>query len=99
MTGAGIDFDPLLPWEIIGALGGLALLGVLFAAWRRLGGWWLRFLGLAILVLAMTGPQLRQEERKGLPSVAFIVVDESESTDLEDRADQIAKARETLLGR
>ncbi|MEM1278191.1 MAG: hypothetical protein AAGH74_16855, partial [Pseudomonadota bacterium] len=47
----------------------------------------------------MTGPQLRQEERKGLPSVAFIVVDESESTDLEDRADQIAKARETLLGR
>ncbi|MEM9044250.1 MAG: hypothetical protein AAGC81_06120 [Pseudomonadota bacterium] len=99
MTGAGIDFDPLLPWELICLLGGLALIGVLFAAWRQLGGWWLRFFGLALLVLAMAGPQLRQEERKGLPSVAFVVVDQSESTELEGRAEQIDEARDLLLSR
>ncbi|MEM8791969.1 MAG: hypothetical protein AAGE80_10135 [Pseudomonadota bacterium] len=99
MTGAGIDFDPLLPWEIIIVLGALALMGVLFAAYRRLDGWWLRFMGLGLLVLALAGPQLRQEERNALPSVAFIVVDQSESTELEDRAQQIAEARDILLRR
>lgn len=96
MTAAGIAFDPLLPWAIIAALGGLALAGVLWAAWRGLGGWFLRALALGLVVLALAGPQLRQEERKGLPSVAFVVTDLSESTSLQDRATQIAAASSAI---
>ena len=97
MIAAGIEFDPLLPWEAIGALGAVALVGVLSAALRGLGGWRFRLAGFGILTLALAGPQLRHEERRSLPSTAFIVVDESESTRLEDRAERIAEARDALL--
>ncbi|MBY8975371.1 hypothetical protein KHP62_06115 [Rhodobacteraceae bacterium NNCM2] len=97
MTAAGIAFDPLLPWELVAALGALALLSVIWGAWRGTSGWWLRAGALALLVLALAGPQLRQEEREGLPSVAFVVADFSESTSLEDRAAQIEAATASIL--
>ncbi|MEM1345089.1 MAG: hypothetical protein AAGI34_10990, partial [Pseudomonadota bacterium] len=72
----------------------LAVVG--FALWRRLPGWWLRALGLAVLLLALAGPQLKREQREGLETVAFLVVDQSESTTLEAREAQIAEASERL---
>ncbi|MEL6475981.1 MAG: hypothetical protein AAFR17_01535 [Pseudomonadota bacterium] len=98
MNGLGLVFDPLLPWIAIALLGVIALALVVFSALRGGAGWWLRLLGLAVLVLALAGPELRREERAGLPSVAFLVVDRSESTELEDRAAQIEAAAERITG-
>ena len=70
--------------------------GVLLALRLRLPGWWLRALALGVLVLALAGPQLREEERDALPNVAFLVVDRSSSTTLEDRTAQIEAAAEQL---
>jgi len=91
-----LSFAPLLPWLAIAVLGTVAAAFVVFAAWRGLVGWWLRALGLALLVLALAGPQLREETREGLESVAYLVVDRSESTGLEDRASQIAEAEAAI---
>jgi hypothetical protein len=91
-----IDVAPLVPWGWIALAAALAAAGTALAAWRGLAGWWLRALGLALLVIALAGPQLRREVREGLPNVGFLVIDSSESTALEDREAQIAEAAETL---
>jgi len=91
-----ISFAPLIPLGWIAALAAAVLIGVGGALWRGLPGWWLRGLGLALLVLSLAGPQLKREAREGLPSVAYLVVDRSDSTDIGARADAIAEARQTL---
>ncbi len=92
----GLTFAPLLPWPLIGVLAAVAVAGVVLALWFRLSGWWLRLLAYGVLVLALAGPQLKREERDGLPNVAFLVVDRSASTSLEDRRAQIDAAAERL---
>jgi len=96
VTDLTLTFLPALSWEAIAALAALVALGAVLALWRGLPGWALRALGLGILVLALAGPQLKREEREGLKNVAFLVVDHSESTTLEDRASQIAGVAKTL---
>jgi uncharacterized membrane protein len=92
----GLTFAPLLPWPVIAALAAVAAAGVALALWYRLSGWWLRLLAYGVLVLALAGPQLKREEREGLPNVAFLVLDRSASTTLEDRRAQIDAAAERL---
>ena len=89
-----LAFTPLLPVWLIGAIAAVSALFVLAALWRGLPGWWLRALGLGVLVLALAGPQLREEAREGLENVGFLVIDRSASTGLEDRAAQIEAAAE-----
>ena len=96
MGDLGITFAPLLAWPVIAVLAALSVAGVAAALWWRLPGWWLRALAFAVLVLALANPQLRQEERESLTNVAFLVVDRSESTTLEDRQAQIDAAAEEL---
>jgi hypothetical protein len=91
-----LAFLPELPWRVIAGLGALVAFGTAFALWRGLPGWALRGLALGLLVLALAGPQLKREEREGLNNVAFMVVDRSDSTGMEDRAAQIAAAAERL---
>jgi hypothetical protein len=92
MTRLALAFDPVLPWEIIAALGGLLLLVVLVLAWQRMRGTVLRLLASALLVLALTNPVLQREEREGLPAVVALVVDESASQRLGNRAAQTEQA-------
>ncbi|MEM7240014.1 MAG: hypothetical protein AAF501_19605, partial [Pseudomonadota bacterium] len=96
MINAGIDFDPLIAPGLVALLGAVVVIGIAWAAWRGLAGWWIRLLGLGLLVASLAGPQLRQEERQALPSIAFVVADRSESTELEDRAAQIRSAVDML---
>ena len=94
-----LAFIPELDWQLIAGLGVLVVLGTALALWRGLPGWALRAVALGLLVLTLAGPQLQREEREGLKNVGFLVVDRSDSTGLEDRADQIAQAAERLRAR
>jgi hypothetical protein len=85
-------FAPLVGWPVIWALAALAVALVALALWRGLSGWWLRALGLAALLLALANPALQDEERATLSDIVILVVDESASQSLGDRAAQTAAA-------
>ncbi len=87
-----VVFDPLLPVPVIWALCGLAALLVAFALWRGLRGWPLRGVALAVLAVALWNPALQEEDRKPLSDIVILVVDESASQGLSDRATQSAQA-------
>ncbi|AWD22640.1 hypothetical protein [Fuscovulum blasticum] len=89
---AQVVFDPLLPWAAIWALAGLALLLLALALWRGLAGWALRGLAAAVLVTALANPSLQREERQPLSDIVILVVDESTSQTLGDRAAQTGAA-------
>ena len=89
---AQVLFDPLLPWAAIWALAGLALLLLALALWRGLAGWALRGLAAAVLVTALANPSLQREERQPLSDIVILVVDESTSQTLGDRAAQTGAA-------
>jgi len=93
---SAVIFAPLLPWPVIWGLAGFAGLLLAFALWRGLAGWALRSLAAGVLVLALTGPSLQQEDRKPLSDIVLLVVDESSSQRLGDRADQVASAVESV---
>ncbi|ETW13393.1 hypothetical protein ATO8_05171 [Roseivivax marinus] len=95
MTGT-LVFDPLLPWIAIGALGGLAVLGVALALWRGLAGWGLRALAALVIVAALAQPSWQREERAPLDDIVLIVEDKSASQTLADRAGVTEDAATTL---
>ncbi len=87
-----VVFDPLLPWTVLWVGAGLALLMVIFAAWRGLRGWWLRALAAICLLAAVAQPSLQSEERRPLSDIVLMVIDESASQKIADRAAQTAEA-------
>src|SRR5690606_30428735 len=91
-----IDFAPILPWPIIAAGAVVALLLVGLLAFRRSRGTVLRALALGALILALTNPTLRQEERENLGNIAIVVMDESTSNALADRPEQAQAIRADL---
>ena len=91
MTGT-LVFDPLLPWLVLYAATGLAVLGIMVALWRGLAGWWLRGLTAAVLLLAIANPSLQEEDRAPLSDIVLAVVDDSASQRIGDRPSQTAAA-------
>lgn len=91
MTG-DVIFDPLVPWPLLWGLAAIALGGLAFAFWRRLSGWWLRALAAAVLLAAIAQPSLQSEERRPLSDIVLLLVDESASQGIGDRAAQSAAA-------
>ena len=87
-----IVFDPLLPGFALWALAGLAGLLLALAVWRGLAGWALRALAAGFLLAAMANPSLQVEDRKPLSDIVLLVVDDSASQALGDRAAQTAAA-------
>ncbi len=87
-----IVFAPLVPWPVIFVLGGAAVLLLALALWRGLAGWWLRGLAGVALLAALANPALQEEERAPLSDIVILIVDESASQGLGDRADQTARA-------
>jgi hypothetical protein len=85
-------FAPLVAWPVIYVLAGLAVALVALAVWRGLGGWWLRALALTALLAALANPALQEEERATLSDIVILIVDESASQSLGDRAEQMAQA-------
>lgn len=95
MTGQFV-FDPLLPWPLIWALAALALLGAGLALWRGLSGWALRALAAVVLVGALAQPSYQVEDRAPLSDIVLMVVDESASQRLAERAGVTTAAADEL---
>ena len=91
MTGALI-LNPLLPWPVICGLAIAALFLVGLALWRGLSGWPLRAAAAVVLLAALVNPALQVEQRKPLSDIVLVIVDDSASQRLGDRADQTARA-------
>lgn len=98
-TVADIAFDPLVPWWAIYALGGAALLLMVLALRARARGAWLRLLVIIALLAALANPILVEEERRSLPDIALVMVDQSESQSIGERPQQLAAARAELARR
>ena len=91
-----IVFDPLFNLWILAVFGVTAIVLLALAMWRGLPGWAWRTLSLAALMAALLNPLLQRETRSPKPDVALIVVDETTSASLSDRAEQTARADAAL---
>ena len=99
MNTSNIILDPLLPWPVLWGAAAIALAGLAIALWRGLGGWWLRGLALAVVLVALANPSLQTEDRAPLSDIVLLVVDESASQKISDRPAQVAAAVEKLKAR
>ena len=89
-----LSFSPLLPiWALI-ALGISLVVVTVVAALTRGGVAALRALALALVLGALAGPSLVQEERDPVRSVVAVVIDRSTSQTLGDRAEMTTRLRE-----
>jgi len=85
-----LSIAPMIPVELLIALGAVSLALVVFALWRGLTGWWLRGLALAVLLFALSEPSWKQEDRDYLPDIVFVVTDRTASQDIDIRPEQLA---------
>ncbi|MEL6450342.1 MAG: hypothetical protein AAFQ19_03710 [Pseudomonadota bacterium] len=95
MTGT-VVFEPLLPWPFLAVLGAVVLAGVLLAVYRGLSGWALRGAAGLVVLAALAGPSLQQEDRAPLSDIVILAEDQSASQRLMDRPDQSASAADAL---
>ena len=91
-----IEFLPFLPVPYLVAAGLVALLVALVLIWRGRRGALLRIASLAILLLALANPNLKQEEREQLSNIAVVMVDQSASQRIAGREERTAALREQL---
>ena len=95
MTGT-ILFAPLLPHWLIYTLVAIALIPVLAALLTRSRGAVLRALALAAFTLALLNPVMRSEEREPLADIAVLLVDQSQSQQLSNRAALTSQAQKAI---
>ena len=91
-------FSPLLGWPLLWALAGVAALMLALAIWRGLAGWALRGLAIFALLLALAGPSLQREDRQALSDIVILMVDDSASQGLGNRAAQTQAAVDRIAG-
>ncbi len=96
MTQFNIAMSPLLPWPLLIALGIGALAVVALGVYAGRRGTWLRAIGLALILLALTDPSLVREDRQPLKDVVAVVIDESASQKIGERPLQTAAARKAI---
>ncbi|SMR70932.1 hypothetical protein SAMN04488030_0551 [Aliiroseovarius halocynthiae] len=97
MNATSLHFAPGLPWSVIAMLAALAGVSLVWAIWRGLPGWPLRAFAALVLLAALTGPSLQQEERDPLTDLLLVLEDDSASQSLSDRPAQNAAARDGLM--
>src|SRR5271154_6172535 len=93
---SALRFDPLLPVWLLVALGILAALALAPAAFRRARGVLWRLAGFAVILLWLAGPRLVQETRETLPDVGLLVVDQTASMQVGERARLTEGARAAI---
>ncbi|MBL4808340.1 MAG: hypothetical protein JKY31_13810 [Rhodobacteraceae bacterium] len=85
---ASIVFDPLINMAFVVGLGAVALVLLGFGIWRGLPGWMFRAVALIALVAALLNPLWKQEDRAAQQDIVLVIVDDSSSQTLSDRAAQ-----------
>ena len=93
---AALRFDPLLPVWLLAVLGIVCLTVAGIGVWRRASGSLLRLAGFAVLLLWLSGPRLVQETRDSLRDIGLLVVDQSASMQVADRAHLADTARQSI---
>jgi hypothetical protein len=94
-----IAFAPLIPWRIIAILAAVAVLILALGAWRRARGLYWRGAAIAILLAILANPALVEEKRTPQRDIAVVVLDESPSQQIGDRAAASEAALKTLTDR
>ena len=97
MTDLAITFAPYLPWWAIAVL---ALLGLGIAGYGLVAGAsgsLLRLAAAAVLTLALANPSATSEERDPLKDVAVLLIDETPSQSLSERAAETESTVADLL--
>lgn len=97
-----IAFSPHIPASLLWVLIGLAIIFVAYGFFARARGTWARALAFLALILALANPLLVREHREALRDVAVIVVDHSQSMEINNRrtdADRAAAALKDRLKR
>ncbi|EEA95496.1 membrane protein [Pseudovibrio sp. JE062] len=92
-----LSIDPLLPLPAIIALGVIITLVCAYLLFVGMRGALIRSLALALLVLALLNPAVLREDREYLPSTVVVVSDNSQSQQLENRAELTEAAREEIV--
>ncbi|NKB19498.1 MAG: hypothetical protein GKS01_03035 [Alphaproteobacteria bacterium] len=87
-----IDFSPLFPWTLLIALGVLIAILLGYGIIRRAKGIAWRSAALVGLLLALTNPVAVEKDRDARPDILAVVVDDSTSQKLGNRASVSAKA-------
>jgi hypothetical protein len=88
-----ISFAPYIPVWLLWAAGILCAALVIYAFARHARGAWARALAFAVLILALAHPLIVHETREKLPDVAAIIVDHTQSMNINNRraeADAVA---------
>ncbi len=93
---AALRFDPLLPVWVLVLLGAVSLAVVALGVWRRGRGSVLRLAAFVVLLLWLTGPRLVQETRQSLRDIGLLVVDQTASMQVGDRAHLADLARRSV---
>ncbi|MEO1040118.1 MAG: hypothetical protein AAFX09_11275 [Pseudomonadota bacterium] len=96
MSAAELAFSPLAPSWALMALGAALTLAALGAFARGLKGWLWRALAGGALIAALANPGLVTELREPLPDIALLVVDDSESMAIGERANEAEAIAQTV---
>ena len=91
-----LSFSPALPWPLLAALAAAGLLVIALGLYARRRGTFFRALGIIFILAALTDPALVREDREPLKDVVAVVLDQSASQSIGDRAAQTAAARAGL---
>lgn len=91
-----ILFAPLITTDWLQLFGFIALAATAFALYRRVPGALWRGIALALLLLALANPSVIAEQREPLKDTALLVIDDSASMQIGDRAAQSAKAVDAI---
>ena len=91
-----IEFLPFLPVPYLIAASGVAAVIAILLLWRGRRGAMLRIASLALILLALANPNLKQEERESLTNIAVVVLDESASQRIAGRAERTQALRGEL---
>jgi len=94
-----VEFIPFVSWPVLWALAGIGLTLIALLMWRSRRGAVLRLVSLALLLLAIANPHLKQEEREPLNDVVAVVVDDSQSQAIAGRTARTEEVRKELEDR
>ena len=96
MNQFSLAFAPLFAVKLLVVLAVLGVAVIALGVVRRQRAVWLRALGLALVLLALTDPSLVREDRVPLKQVVAVVVDRSGSQTIGERMTQTDKAAAAL---